>query len=622
MRKTIDKMIDVCGKFLKVNLYSLKTKLVIYISVLFGFMVIFCICTGIIAGNIIKQKTNSSVINTMEQTNMYLEFLFKKAKETGLLICLNDRLETLSAGVKSPYDQYRLNNDFLDVLTYHTTVNNEFYSIYVYFEDQEILITSEMNVYTRVKPEMVDWIKNFREEEQRYSWTCFKGDFTRPSNQTDEQNDRRDMMAYVARADIMNKRVKSRVYVAVCFSERDIFNITKNLKVSPDTLNYVLDRDGKIISAEDKGLIGQRFRDSTGISMEDMAEQLSRKVNLGRKGHFYGIYKYNQVGESYILVLLPQGYLIKEQSLFLTCMVILLLIVNIVLISFVVRIINRNVDMPVVNLIRFMRETEKGNFDIAIKEVRKDEFSYLYCSFNRMVRHIKELIRQLYQEQLLLKEMEIKVLQNQINPHFLYNTLDAINWLAKSDKPEECSRMIFSLSGYYRGIFNKGSDYIEIEKEMRNLEYYLYIQSSRCGNCFTYSFDVDEAIQKYCLLHFILQPIVENAFIHGLEEGKRNGGVLWISAKLEVDVMHFTLRDNGKGMNEQKLNLLRNIINYFDAFEASGLRNVNKRLTLFYGPEYGLKIDSKPEEGTKIEFYIPLYIDIEEGRKAHGQSGL
>ena len=621
MSRYVDKIIDVCGKSLKVNLYSLKTKLVIYISVLFGFMVIFCICTGIIAGNIIKLKTNSYVINNMEQTNMYLEFLFQKAKETGLLICLNDRLEKLSAGVQSPYDQYRLNNDLLDVLTYHTTVNNEFYSIYVYFADQEILITSEMNVYTHVSPEMVDWIKNFQDAEQRYSWTCFKRDFTRPSNQVDGQNAQRDMMAYVARADIMNKRVKSKVYVGVCFSERDIFNITKNLKVSPDTLNYVLDRDGKIISAEDKDLIGQMLQESTGISMEDMTEQLFRKVELGRKGRFYSISRYNPIADSYVLVLLPQEYMIKEQRLFLTCMVILLLIINVGLISFVVRIINRNVDMPVVHLIRFMRETEKGNFDIAIKEVRKDEFSYLYSSFNRMVRHIKELIRQLYQEQLLLKEMEIKVLQNQINPHFLYNTLDAINWLAKSGKPEECSRMIFSLSGYYRGIFNKGSDYIEIEKEMCNLEYYLYIQRSRCGNSFSYFFDMDEAIRRYCLLHFILQPIVENAFIHGLEEGRRNQGAIRISAKLEKDAMHFTIQDNGKGMNEPKLNILRNIVNYFDAFEVSGLRNVNKRLTLFYGPKYHLLINSKPEEGTRVEFYIPLYIDIEEGRSAQGQSG-
>jgi len=214
------------------------------------------------------------------------------------------------------------------------------------------------------------------------------------------------------------------------------------------------------------------------------------------------------------------------------------------------------------------------------------------------------LIQELYQEKLVKREMELKILQEKINPHFLYNTLDTINWIAMEHQVEDISKMVIALSTMYRKTFNRGRDLISIEDVMTSISCYLEIQQIRYGESFIYEIDCDGDTKKLEILNLIIQTLVENAIVHGMEGKKENGKIL-IKTRKEGAFLNIEVTDNGMGMEEDKLNLIRASIGSTGMESESGLRNVQKRIKLYYGNEFGIKIDSTKGSGTSIWVKIP-----------------
>ncbi len=269
-------------------------------------------------------------------------------------------------------------------------------------------------------------------------------------------------------------------------------------------------------------------------------------------------------------------------------------------------IISRHFSRPIRELVNIMNQVKDGNFDVSVNIKSYNEIGKLGKTFNYMVQEIKNLIKQIQFEQKQKRLNELKALQAQINPHFLYNTLDSIIWMAEAKKYEEVIKMTSSLARLFRISISRGREFITVKEEIEHVKNYLTIQQIRYPNKFDYEVNVDPAIEKYRIVKLILQPIVENAIYHGIRNMEGMGKIV-ITGEQRGDKLMFEVKDNGIGMDEETLCNLFNR-NYYKESRLSGvgIRNVDERIKLYYGTEYGIQIESQLLQGTTVRIYIPI----------------
>ena len=293
---------------------------------------------------------------------------------------------------------------------------------------------------------------------------------------------------------------------------------------------------------------------------------------------------------------------------------------------FVAVLLSKNITKPISELKDLMKEAEQGNLSVKIKVNSLDEIGELSLGFNNMITKINNLIETVYQTKFLKKEAELNALQAQINPHFLYNTLQIIDILAEEEGVDVICSVCHSLSRIFRYSINTGKEVVPLSDEIEHIKDYIYIHKLRFNNRFDVIYDIDEKLNNKKIIKLVLQPLVENAFFHGIEN-KISKSKIIISAKMVNDLIELTVEDTGIGMDEIQLEKLRRTLNEeiihsdMDVFSnrSIGIKNVNARIRLYFGEAYGVIIDSKLNKGTKIKVVIPC-IDHESGGINNDQS--
>lgn len=269
-----------------------------------------------------------------------------------------------------------------------------------------------------------------------------------------------------------------------------------------------------------------------------------------------------------------------------------------------------SVTRPLTELAVTMERFGKGELSANVPVVYKDEIGMLSEEFNKMAQQIRELVNQVYQEQKEKRKSELAALQAQINPHFLYNTLSSVSALIRSDCQEEAFTMIHAIGMFYRTSLSDGKTLIPIEQELTNIENYIQIQKFRYGDKIEYYIDVSAEIRNEWIAKLTLQPLVENSIYHGIKE-KRGKGRIEIRGWKEADSVYLSVSDNGVGIPAEKLEHL--LDDGKDGKRYSyGLYNIQQRLQLYFGKEYGITIKSSPEKGTKTTIRIPSGYEKEE----------
>lgn len=248
-----------------------------------------------------------------------------------------------------------------------------------------------------------------------------------------------------------------------------------------------------------------------------------------------------------------------------------------------------------------MANVEAGKLEIQVVSTNHDEIGDLIRGFGKMISKIKVLIEEVYEGKIKQKDYEMKALQAQINPHFLYNTLSLINWMALEADREDISNVTLALSSFYRTALNKGNNIISLEKEIENVKSYINIQLVMHDYEFDVEIDVEEELKQYMILNLILQPIVENSIDHGIDLKTNGRGKLRIEGKHKADEIYLIVSDNGVGMEEE---LIQTILT--KQSKGYGIRNVNERITLYYGEQYQMEIESIIGIGTKTIVRIPI----------------
>ena len=260
-----------------------------------------------------------------------------------------------------------------------------------------------------------------------------------------------------------------------------------------------------------------------------------------------------------------------------------------------------------------MQEVQEGSMDMQVGSDDRDEIGMLYRGFGSMMKRIRTLINEVYLGKITQKEAELKALQAQINPHFLYNTLSLINWKALAAGEEDISRMTLAMSTFYRTALNRGRNVLQVEAELSNTRAYLEIQSMLHDGDFDYEIEVQPEILQCESLNLILQPLVENAIHHGIEEKTDGRGKISVRGWKEDNCVWFMVEDNGVGMEQKVADKILTMES-----KGYGVRNVDERIRLCYGEKYAMKVESVVGKGTKMTIHFPAkqLVDIQKSQSS------
>lgn len=270
--------------------------------------------------------------------------------------------------------------------------------------------------------------------------------------------------------------------------------------------------------------------------------------------------------------------------------------------------ISVQISKPLVRLQREMENVESLDFKMPenIDDYGTEEIVSLSNSYRKMMMKIHNLAEEVINEQREMNKAELKALQNQINPHFLYNTLDSIIYMIDENENAKAEKMIVSLSRFFRISISRGRNVISVRDEIAHVRYYLDIQKMRFGESFTYQISASDEILDLPIIKLILQPIVENAIVHGFGETTKREAIISIKGYIEDGFLKFDIADNGFGMLEEKAEEVRRTFKDKNAHNGVGISNVYQRIRIYYGEKSDIKIESDLDIGTTIQIIIPL----------------
>ena len=437
------------------------------------------------------------------------------------------------------------------------------------------------------------WAANYRYQDMINSTVAaseftldFKKDFDYETyllivgNKTVEESELRDMLTNANRIITGLEQITD---------SKDNLARLKSIKKYLNNLDTYVDRIEQNIRA------GNRYEDN----MEIWENDIQIVTTLVRETIFqYIYYEIKGIQESHA----------EYQSFFVSMIEISVIafVAVLLLIVFISHYIPLSISRPITELVEVTQQVSQGNLQVRSHVNTGVEAKQLSESLNTMIDKINALLEQVKKEQIRIRKAEFELLQAQINPHFLYNTLDTIIWLAESDEQKQVVHMVESLSDFFRTSLNQGKDIISIKEEIQHVRSYLEIQQMRYQDILEYEIDVPEEFYQNTIPKITVQPLVENALYHGIKN-KRGKGKITVRGYREDSFFILEVRDNGIGMQTERLVQVRNALLYKQLAESKvyGLYNVNERIRLNCGEEYGLRISSTYQEGTTVKILLP-----------------
>lgn len=422
---------------------------------------------------------------------------------------------------------------------------------------------------------------------------------------------------YVDKATASNKGV-----IVVDIEEKAITSVVES-GIIQNGFFFLLDENQEVFyHTNGESSTEDLLAEATGIVQGELKNgrinQSAPKTIRGK--HSMVVYQQSSTANWTLVGVIPQKYFTDSLKNLIYMMMLMLIVIAIVAVA-IASFLAKRFTNPIINMKQGMKLVEKGDLTVTIQPDGTDELAELSGSFNHMVMKIRKLVDSIYEKQELLRKSEFKALQAQINPHFLYNSLDSIIWLLRMERTDEAIVILQNLIVLFRIFLSKGHEVIPVRQEVRHLDSYLQIQSMRYSRKFTYTVDVPEEYKDFYTLKLILQPLVENSIYHGMSA--EHGSIhIHISLIMGKDTLTFRVEDTGQGMSEEQLERLRESIQVQakkeeDVLTSSekeggyGLQNVNERIKIYFGAQYGLSIESKQGEGTTVNVVIPKIQEYE-----------
>jgi two-component system, sensor histidine kinase YesM len=395
---------------------------------------------------------------------------------------------------------------------------------------------------------------------------------------------------------------KSLGYIIINVKVNDLEKLWADAKLTNNSRFYLIDESGLVIFSKDASHINKSIDDIFGEKIKFKDSSYIVKDLGGREN--YIISSKSKLSGWTVVTVIPKDELFSYLNNMFYITFLIGAIVSIFSVAIAV-LIATGVTRPLYKLNQKMKLVGIGNFDVEIGEAN-GEIGEISNTVRKMILEIKMLIEKIYKEEEEKRNAEMNALQAQINPHFLYNTLNTIKWMASMQGAKSIESALGSLSSLYSFVAKSNADFIPIRAEIMFIQEYLTLLNLRYFNRFTVSYDIDEEVYDYKTLKFLIQPVIENAIFHGIEGVDRKGEIKVCAYKKNNRII-FVIEDNGKGIQD---NILQSIFEedseiVHKKLNSIGIPNIQKRIKLYFGEEYGLSIKSNNEQGTAVAMTIP-----------------
>lgn len=581
-----------------------------YISIILLFVFITGGVSYQLAKKQIEENTYRNMNDTVLQTSNYLEFVFSDVFEQLVLIASDKELDNLLNGALEdiPSSKYiELDHEIKKIYHRFPSIIE---SIYVDINFGEVTFShgsEEVNPLFTYK----EYFNEFKGSKESYYW----------------KNAHLNNLAY-------------QDYKAMSvFKLLEAENSTKKgivlFTLRTDFIEKVLNKSliGEygyltLISPDGSSFESEKIMNQSRIDQEALRALTKANPNEGKFSFendegktFNAIYHTIGINKWKVVAVFPESQILKVMDSMKYFMTIFLIAV-IVMAIFIVNLVGKYISNPIKQLANEMKVADKKLLQTTEGLAVPKEMEILYSSFNEQMERNLALLEQIKLEQKEKRQLEVAIIQAQVNPHFLYNTLYSIKGLCDMGLNEDASEMISALSSFFRISISRGNEIISIKEEIAHIKSYLYIMEMRYGDNFTYSLNVEEETLSNEIIKLTLQPLIENAIYHGVKLN-RNQGLINVNVTKHTDkIIHLVVEDNGLGIEPGKLSKIKDEINapYGKAkreVTGIGLRSVSERLKGYFGSECELIIDSVVGKGTKITIIIP---SVKEGNGEYEQS--
>ena len=548
-----------------------------------------------------REKTDYSMEQSVSQAISFTESYLRNMTYLANMVEDNGVIQnTLSAdgfGEERPYmeqwlEYYELNKEFNSY-----EISNSIYRFCLYVPDEVMYAGNQyyFDGVSRLK-ERSDYV------DLRYALNTGE-DYVAISRERDgvDQQDTSQMVTLYHRIASKKEKEEELGICSISVSAKYFQDIMKNANITSEGLVYLMSENGRMITSSNSSILQKMQK--KGILLNYGAELFMEKKKEGQKEYY--ITRQNVDGASWQMILIIPENEYEDQYRFLWLSAALMLgsmIAVIVLMSYLLsgyyvgRLKKLNVEMT---------GLESGNLNANLPiTTEEDEIEEIYHNFNGMVQEVQRLMQEHYQLGKEVKMAEVRALQAQINPHFLYNTLDLINWISMDYGAEEIGTLTWNLARFYRLSLNHGKSLITIGEEVEHVQVYVNIENYHFDNQISLNVDVPEELKGFACLNIILQPFVENAIVHGIAEySEIESCSIAIRARKEEKDIIFTIQDDGPGVNVEQMQK-ETEQDIKKARHGYGVRNINFRLKLCFGEKYGVTY-KESEKGTCVEVKIP-----------------
>ena len=549
-----------------------------------------------------REKTDYSMEQSVSQAISFTESYLRNMTYLANMVEDNGVIQnTLSAdgfGEERPYmeqwlEYYELNKEFNSY-----EISNSIYRFCLYVPDEVMYAGNQyyFDGVSRLK-ERSDYV------DLRYALNTGE-DYVAISRERDgvDQQDTSQMVTLYHRIASKKEKEEELGICSISVSAKYFQDIMKNANITSEGLVYLMSENGRMITSSNSSILQKMQK--KGILLNYGAELFMEKKKEGQKEYY--ITRQNVDGASWQMILIIPENEYEDQYRFLWLSAALMLgsmIAVIVLMSYLLsgyyvgRLKKLNVEMT---------GLESGNLNANLPiTTEEDEIEEIYHNFNGMVQEVQRLMQENYQLGKEVKMAEVRALQAQINPHFLYNTLDLINWISMDYGAEEIGTLTWNLARFYRLSLNHGKSLISIGEEVEHVEVYVNIENYHFDNAISLEVDVPEELKSYACLNIILQPFVENAIVHGIaEKPDIESCEIRICARREEQDIVFSVQDDGPGVDVKEMQK-ETQQDIRTAQHGYGVRNINFRLKLCFGEKYGVTY-LESEKGTHVEIKIPV----------------
>ncbi|MGO4109879.1 histidine kinase [Paenibacillus sp. YAF4_2] len=569
-----------------VNDMPLRKKIIILFALIgiVPLIITFFISYGEIRKLVVNGQ-NYAENQSYEQTLATLNRKLEHIEELSSMLTVNKDMETIlskGAARMSVADQIEVYGNIVDytqIMVSSSDIDN-----IVYFVDDNYAFTGVDTLFRRMNSiRQQDWAQKVIDNKGSPTWTLNKDIDTRTG------------LSYLSLNKLLWNPEDYTSAIGIVSLNVELKQIEQSLtKSNPEQLVYVETAAGELVAGSGK-------KELETMRLEGPFDSKGSYVNVSLASGSY-MARGQEIGNTnlYLMSVISHRAAAESINQIKYQMVMVYLIICLVLLLFIFP-VAKSITRRIYLLMNKMSQVRQGRLNELDIRPSKDEVGQLILSYNYMINSVQELMVEQYKLGQEKTQAELKALQSQINPHFLYNTLDMLNWMAQKEERDNIQQIIYALSDYYKLILNKGQDFVTVKDELKLSTIYMEIQKKRFKNRIQLEVEVDEQVMDCMLPKITLQPIVENAILHGISEKPGGRGTIRITGRIDSERLIIQIYDDGVGMPEEGSSNQRR-----HHGSGYGISNIMKRLDLYFGQTAELTLQSTPDEGTCVTIDVPV----------------